>query len=75
MFCRKGSIIMARYCDGDGWHQTHGLCVYVEGGLVRRYYRADDKSVTVIEMDEPCMLNTLKVRLYRQKQKDKTKGR
>ena len=64
----------ARYCDGDGWHQTNGLCVSIEGGLVRHYYRADDRTMKIIKLEKPCKLNAFKVRLYRAKHKSQKVG-
>ena len=57
------------YHDGDGWHKANGLCCYIEGGLVRRYYEADDKHMKVIEMEKPCKLHALRVKRYRHRLK------
>ena len=59
----------ARYCDGDGWHKASGLCVYIENGLVRRYYEENDREVKIIEMEKPCRLHALRVRRYRHRLK------
>lgn len=60
-----------KWIPKDGWHHIPGFCVYVQNGLVEKYYGENDPEMNLLTPEKPVKWNTFRTNMLKLRKEGK----